>query len=267
MTYQGIDTVARIMPSKAKILADNGISFVGRYLVPSVMSKYLSESEAGTLRDAGLAILLLWETTARRALSGTAAGQADGAMARELAKSLEIPTGCAVYFCVDFEAQINEYAKIQQYLDAAKKAVDPYRCGVYGKAGLINCISADVYMQCVAWSYGDVSPKNNIYQYESQYGANAKALAAKVGFDVDLDSCEDLRAAGLWLPDAKPEPTHWYDDTVRWAIKEGIVAGPTIEDARPEDFATRAEVMQMFRNYNRRFEAEDVKTAGGLISD
>ena len=83
---------------------------------------------------------------------------------------------------------------------------------------------------------------------------------------VDLDSAETL--AGMWLPPVKPQPEPWYADTVRWAMKEGVIAPvSSIEDARPEDPATRAEVMQMIRNYNRRFEDADNKIASGLLAE
>lgn len=34
MTYEGIDTAGRISADKARILRENGMSFVARYLVP-----------------------------------------------------------------------------------------------------------------------------------------------------------------------------------------------------------------------------------------
>ena len=71
---------------------------------------------------------------------------------------------------------------------------------------------------------------------------------------MDLNTCADMVKAGLWLPDA-PKP--WYTDTVNWALQKGVVT-----EARPTDYATRAEVMQMIRNYD-----EELNRASGLLTD
>jgi len=243
MTYQGIDTAARVSASSAVALKENGISFVGRYLVPPSMPKFLSYTEAEQIRSTGLAILLIWESTAERARFGAQAGKDDGTQALIIAQSYKIPYDCAIYFAVDYDAPRSDYAVIEQYLYAAKQAIAPYRIGVYGKSDLINSIKCDCYMQCVAWSYGAVSAKNNVYQYAWQGDEKAKALANKVGFAVDLDRCDDMKAAGMWLP---PEKSNWYDDAMAWAAETGLM-----NDGRPLDYVTRAElatVMQRFYN-------------------
>lgn len=241
MMFNGIDTAARITTEQAKILVNNDISFVGRYLVKPSMSKALTANEAKILRENGLGILLIWETYANRARDGAAAGRTDGATAAILASQYGVPNNCTIYFAVDYDAPKSDYQAIEQYLCAAKAACAPYRCGVYGKADLINSVKADCYMQCVAWSYGAVSPKNNVYQYEWQGGANAKALANKVGFAVDLDSCENLESAGIWLP---PKETHWYDEAMHWAEENGLMT-----DGRPNDYVTRAELATVLERY------------------
>lgn len=111
--------------------------------------------------------------------------------------------------------------------------------------------------QCVAWSnffHDSVS----IRQYEWQGGANAKELAAKLGFDVDLNDCADIAAAGLWMPDAaKP----WYADAMEWGEATGIM-----KDGRPNDTLTRAEAITMLMRYHRTFSPEDNKTLSGLLN-
>ena len=101
--------------------------------------------------------------------------------------------------------------------------------------------------QCAAWSrrFSDAA---QIRQYAWQGAPESRAMAAKLGAAVDMDAAEDLAAAGLWLPEpAQP----WYADALAWAGASGVATG-----GRPEAAATRAEVMQMLRNYHRRFGGE-----------
>lgn len=50
------------------------------------------------------------------------------------------------------------------------------------------------------------------------------------------------------------KPKKWYDEAMAWAHENGIMDG-----TRPEDFATRAEVAQMFYNLDKQF--------SGLLTD
>ena len=243
--YQGIDTAARINAQQAKILADNGIAFVGRYLVQPSMSKALTANEARILRDSGLGVLLIWETYANRARDGASAGRTDGASAAKLADEMGVPNDCAIYFAVDYDAPKSDYQAIEQYLYAAKAACAPYRCGVYGKVDLINSVKADCYMQCVAWSNGALSSKANIYQYEWQGGAEAKAIAKKIGVAVDMNSCNDMNAAGIWMPTVEQ---HWYDAAMQWVASNGLM-----NDGRPNDYVTRAELATILMRYHNTF--------------
>jgi hypothetical protein len=238
----GVDTAQRLTKANAEALADCGMKFVGRYLVPKEYDKSLTESEADIIRSAGLGILLIYEIEASRARRGEKTGHYDGLQAKYLAERMQIPTDAAIYFCVDYDAPKTDYALIEQYLYAAKASVAPYRCGVYGKADLINSVKADVYWQCVAWSYGLVSDKANVYQYEWQGGDEAQYIAKKTGVGVDMNRCGDMAAAGIWMP---PKPKHWYDDAMEWAEKNGLM-----KDGRPEDAMTRAEVATVLYRFN-----------------
>jgi hypothetical protein len=241
MSYLGIDTAARLSAAQAKILHDNGVSFAGRYLTNPTMSKSLQANEAKNLLDNGVAILLIYETTANRARDGSAAGRTDGATAASIAKQYGIPTSCAIYFAVDYNAPKSDYQLIEQYLCAAKDAISPYKVGVYGKADVINSVKADCYMQCIAWSEGVISPKLNVYQYEWQGGPNAKVIGQKIGVYVDLNRCDDLERAGMWLP---KKEEHWYDSAMEWAEEKGLIM-----DGRPNDPVTRAELATVLKRY------------------
>ena len=248
MSYKGIDTAAHISADAAKKLKALGVSFAGRYLVPPGMGKELTADEARTLHDAGLAILLVWELEAERALRGGALGASDGAKARALAREMGVPTGAAVFFAVDFLPRADDYDAVEDYFRAAQSAVAPYRCGIYGPYDVVKAMRERIpqlmVWQCVGWSGGKVYEGLDFYQRLWSGAAECKAVQAQVGFPVDLNAAEKLD--GLWQP-----PAHWYDDTLRWALESGVVA-----EERPTDPATRAEVLQMLRNYHRHCAAE-----------
>lgn len=259
MTYQGIDTAARISAEAAQILRDNGISFVGRYLVPESLSKALTAKEAAKIRDAGLAILLCWELETNAIRQGPQRGTQDGQRAKQCAEELGVPAGTCIYFACDYNIPYGDLQPAERYLKAAQIALGgKYVAGIYGPQKLMSYLSdrnvCRHLWQCCAWSnfYHD---SVTVRQYEWQGGVNAKALASKVGFDVDLDDCADLTAAGLWMPEAaKP----WYADAMKWADDAGL-----IKDGRPSDPVTRAELATvLYRIYG----PEDDKKDSGLLS-
>lgn len=253
--YQGIDTAARITAAQAANLKAQGVSFVGRYLVPESYGKALTVEEARALHDAGLAILLCWELGGEDMKGGAAKGAEHGALARRIAEDMGVPSTTVIYFAADWNVPTSDLITCQQYLNAAQAALGKYQVGCYGGERLITFL-ADRGLpvrlwQCVAWT-NRFCEAAAVIQYAWQGSAAAKEMAAATGIlAVDLDSCDNLMTAGLWVPTTTPV-SHWYDDTMAWAEKEGIMDG-----TRPEDCATRAEVAQMIRNYNRRFEAED----------
>ena len=244
MIYLGVDTCARITSEQAKLLVDNGISFVGRYLVDPTMSKAITDTEAKKMHNVGLGVLLIFETYATRCREGEAAGKMDGYSAYSYAKQIGVSNNCVIYFAVDYDAPQSDYIAIDRYLYAAKVACAPYRCGVYGKADLINSIKADAYMQCVAWSNGMVSTKNNVYQYQWQGGAEAQDITKKVGVPVDMCRCADLNSSGIWMP---KKETPWYSEAMAWAEENGMM-----NDGRPNDYVTRAELATVLQRFSER---------------
>lgn len=263
MTYQGIDTAARISAEAAQILRDNGISFVGRYLVPESLSKALTAKEATKIRDAGLAIILCWELETNAIRQGQQRGTQDGQRAKQCAEELGVPAGTCIYFACDYNIPYGDLQPAERYLKAAQTALGgKYVAGIYGPQKLMSYLSdrnvCRHLWQCCAWSdfYHDSVA---VRQYEWQGGVNAKALASKVGFDVDLDDCADMTAAGLWMPEAsKP----WYADAMEWGEATGIM-----KDGRPNDTLTRAEAITMLMRYHRTFTEEDNKTFSGLLNE
>ena len=262
----GVDTAARISAAKAKQLAEKGVDFVCRYLVPpEVYDKAVTATEAAALLEAGLGLLLCWETSADRVKAGAQAGARDGERARKCAETLGAPEDTVIYFAVDYNALAQDYDAIEYYFRSAAMACAPYGVGVYGSRTVAEMLAGRIpgirIWQCWAWSNG-MTELAHVYQYQSQYGTEAVALASEIGFAVDLDTCSDMAAAGVWLPSA-PEP--WYADDMRWAAEHGL-----IRDGRPNDPLTRAELARVLRRLCEGSEDpfdKERNRPSGLLSD
>ena len=274
MTYQGIDTMARITAAQAQAMRENDISFICRYLGPASWGKTITRQEAYTLLQAGISILLCYETSADRMRGGAAAGEIDGLNARNYAQDLGLPAGTAIFFACDYNVPDRDLILCESYIRNAQAALGGiYEAGAYGPERLVSFLSergaCEKFWQCVAWS-NMFLPAANVRQYQWQGGPEARAMAAKLGFAVDLDAAEDLR--GLWHPEEKEE-SHWYDEAMQWADEAGIM-----QDGRPNDYVTRAEAATMFMREDERIQKmivetvkamqpEDDKRYGGLITD
>lgn len=244
MIYDGIDTAAKISAKAAKILRSEGVSFAARYLVPNAGNtawKALTAAEAKDLRDAGLAIMLCWETTANRMAGGYDVGQVDGAAAKRLAEGMGIPSDTVIYFAADYNVPESDYASVYDYLYAATVSAFPYNVGLYGSENIVREMDerrACLYFwQCVGGST-QFLPCAKVIQYQWQGGDEAMALASKVGFAVDLDSAETL--TGMWKPEAEKTEAEMAHE---WAIQYGI-ADETMRDV------SQAEIM-LYRYHNK----------------
>ena len=262
---KGIDTCRRI--PDAQKLKDNGLAFACRYLVPpETFDKAVIAEEAAGLLGAGLGLLLCWETSASRARDGAAAGARDGERARKCAEALGVPESTAIYFAVDYVPPQHDYDAIEYYLRSAGVACRPYGCGIYGPYAvveeMVRRIPTLYVWQCVGGSGGKISSAADVYQYEWQHGDEAEALAEILGYSVDLNTCEDLQKAGMWLPETKKP---WYASTMAWCEKRGL-----IRDGRPHDPVTRAELSMVLWRLCEGPEDifdEDQNRPSGLLSD
>lgn len=274
--FLGVDTAARISAAQAKKLRENGVSFVGRYLVPAGMGKDLTASEIAGLRGAGLAILLCWEIGAGDIKGGAARGAQDGSRAKALAKGFGVPECTTIFFACDYCPVQADYPAIEAYLRAAQAACAPYTAGLYGCAKIVDHIAqqgaSGKFWQCVAWSEGKISQHTNVYQYQWSGGPESKAMQAKIGVPVDMNRSEDLKAAGLWMPKTPTPAPAWYDPSMAWAEKFGL-----IKDGRPNDPVTRAELATVLMRYDKIIDAKileamnllqpDDPSLGGIISN
>ncbi len=182
---RGID-YAWARPQPVQIKAQ-GYQFCCRYLSQD-SGKSISPPEAQALRDAELAIVLVWETTAARALDGYSAGAEDARSAYAQARAVGQPLDRPIYFAADFDASPQQQAAIDDYLRGAASALGTQRVGIYGSYYVCQrCQAAGTarwYWQTLAWSGGQQFP-GHIYQDGGQDfagGADTNiALAADYG--------------------------------------------------------------------------------------
>lgn len=166
---------------RAKHLVDAGYRLACRYL-SNDPSKNLDAAERDGLLKAGMDIVVVWESTAGRALQGAGAGREDAHRAVLQLRKLRGPEGMTVFFAVD-TATTGE--KVTPYFQAARAVVHAagYRIGVYGSYSVVNSLHAaglvDHVWQTVAWSFGKVSKHADLYQ---------RAQTRKIdGVTVDVD--------------------------------------------------------------------------------
>lgn len=195
-------------------LANNGIKYVGRYLSHSSW-KGLTNNEATMLKTAGIDIFSIYETNPTSLTYFTESkGKSDALDAIALAQEVGQPTGTAIYFTVDYDAQPAHFPAILAYFKAIKENLSGFKLGAYGSYAVLNFLHdnniADYYFQTVAWSQGQRNNFLNIYQYQCD-----KTLA---GVNVDYDNLEK-EDIGSWGQVQPPKIVY---------ISTGGFAGPAL---------------------------------------
>lgn len=179
---------------KGKDIKAKGYDGVLRYL-SYTPGKNLSKEEIKDYHANGLGIGVVWETTARRTLSGKEGGLSDATEALKQSNALGFPSTKPIYFAVDFDVAEKYQIFIDDYLTACASVIGAERVGVYGSYYVIErCFSnktASWFWQTLAWSKKQVSTHNHIYQ-------NGKTP----GFP-NTDENESKEIWGGWYYDAK----------------------------------------------------------------
>lgn len=182
-------------------LKAHGVTRVMRYLSLDP-TKNLTRSEALDLAAHGVAVGVVWETTAQRALAGHAAGAGDAALALAQAHACGMPAGKPIYGAVDFDATPANQTQIDEYFKGWNTVVPAARTGVYGgywtvsrtmQAGL-----ARFGWQTTAWSGGQWWTGALLQQRGGNVSING----------VDCDNNTVLGDVGTWFPvGSAPAPT------------------------------------------------------------
>jgi nucleoid-associated protein YgaU len=174
-----------------------GKKFACRYLSTDT-SKNLSKTEADDLAAHGVACVVVWETTANRALAGSAAGEADAKTALKQATAAGMPAGRPVYFAVDFDATPQQQVPINAYLSGAASVLGKASTGVYGGFYVVQrALDAGVCTwawQTAAWSGGQWDARAHIRQ-------GAQASIGGVSCDLNMAMAAEF---GQWTPGGAP---------------------------------------------------------------
>lgn len=160
-----------------------GAVFVCRYL------KNLTQEEAKALTVAGLNIVTIFETTARRALGGAAAGKEDGQRALAQAQALGQPTGSAIYATADFGETEDQNAAVLAYLDAFDGQISGYSLGVYGE-GAVCQAALDAKIAKYVWLAGGMGMRGSRDFLQTGLATIVQDVgdAAGLALGIDIDS-------------------------------------------------------------------------------
>lgn len=160
---QGLDYAENRPVSEVKA---HGASFVARYL-SHTPAKNLSKGEAQGLHAAGIDIMVIWETSASRALDGHGAGVSDAQEAQSQANACGMPGNRPIYFAVDFDASGPD---VEAYFDGVKSVLGVNRTGAYGgikvMAHLFGTQRIAFGWQAFAWSAGQWDARAQVQQYQ-----------------------------------------------------------------------------------------------------
>lgn len=196
---QGVDFAAPCRDAPA--LKAAGKHFAGRYLSTPGNPKNVTAPEAKALRKAGLAIVLVFEIEADRALGGYQRGRADAKSARAQADAVGASKAVPIFFAVDFDAQESQLPRVVSYIKGAASVLTPAKTGVYGGRRAVQaCLDAKACKyawQTAAWSGGEWDPRAHLCQYEN--GVTVAGLSVDLNRAVKADY-------GQWKAVAAPKP-------------------------------------------------------------
>lgn len=168
MTRFGIDYAWGSPTGSA--LKSAGVTFVCRYLSTPGNSKNLSSTEARRLSDAGIDIVVVFETTASRALAGYGSGAADASSALRQARALGMPANRPIFFAVDFDTG-GSPSRVDSYFDGIASVLGKSGSGPYGSYEVCAHLLARGFKyawQSYAWSGGKWS-KAQLQQYSNDH--------------------------------------------------------------------------------------------------
>jgi hypothetical protein len=241
-----------------KALQQAGKHFAARYL-SNDPQKNISRAEADDLAAHDVSSVVVWESTAKRPLSGRAAGISDAKAAVKQAAAAGMPKGRPVYFAVDFDATKGQMAAVLAYLGGAASVLSTALTGVYGGIDVVRAALDGGHVrwawQTRAWSEGHWDPRAHIRQGATQ-------TIGGVSCDLNTAMTTDY---GQWMPGRVPQeedmPITAQD---RKAIAAEVVAELTAPGAR--DALAGAVVYWLTRAYDPTIALPTGKDAPGAAA-
>jgi hypothetical protein len=176
-------------------LKDGRVDFVARYYrEPESRWPPLSASEAQQLSSLGLKIVAVWESHSRKPSHFSySSGYSDAMAAYPQARAVGQPAGSAIYFAVDFNAQllepIDEYFRgIAAGMVAASRGSASYAIGVYGSGAVCDELKrAGLAQYC--WLSNSIAWTNSIgYQ---DWNIRQGGRLPELSFNHDGDEARD----------------------------------------------------------------------------
>jgi hypothetical protein len=216
-------------PSHAA-LKTAGVKFTGRYIGSQVRkagrdAKWLSPTEATSLHGDGLDIVIIFETSAKRADGGRAAGLADAHTALAELAYCGAPANSVVYFAVDWDAEVGPL--ITAYFKAVAEVLGLARVGAYGGYKVIKALFDKGLItygfQTYAWSGGKWDSRAQLQQYD-----NGRTIG---GASVDYDRAMKANF-GQWpaktIPPPDPKPKAWPGRYLKYVKSEPLMHGSDV---------------------------------------
>lgn len=183
----GFDYTERINPTALKAA---GCSVVFRYLSNPGWPKNLTLAEAEELLNAGIAIVLNYETTATFMLAGYSGGQAAAQSARSQARALFAPATTRIFYSADFDVQPGQVTTVLDFLSGASSVDGKGEVGDYGGLRIVEAAIGYASWQTAAWSGGQWARNNAAQQTGEQRTVG--------GVVVDVNEILDFNALGAW---------------------------------------------------------------------
>lgn len=158
-----------------------GYQFAVRYIpYAGNGGKGLERPELDDLRNNGIAVAIVYESWAARALDGREAGKQDARVSQEQINRIGLDSDMPVYFAVDFDASEAQQGAIDEYLRGCADVLGLNRVGVYAGYHVIKRCrqnnTATYLWQTYAWSGGNVHPDIHLYQYLNGQVLNGGAV-------------------------------------------------------------------------------------------
>jgi len=214
-------------PSSAAMKA-KGVAFVCRYIGSTVRgtgrsAKWLTPSEAKGHHDGGRAVVVVFETTAKRAEAGHAAGVADAHTAVTELAYCGLPADLPVYFAVDYDTTVGP--NVTGYFQGAASVLGLARVGGYGGYKVIKALLdkqlATYGWQTYAWSGGKWDSRAQLQQYDNGRTIGGASVDYARAMHPDYGQWP---AAGTPTPAVKP----WPGRNLRYTASKALMHGSDV---------------------------------------